>query len=146
MTSITEAMALFGIPLPPSFADIKPWVVFLAQLVELAGSAVIALFVAAALITLIAERGIGITQSRILIAQGVVWALNLKAGAALLKSLVIQSWSQLAFLAAILIIRTVVKNVFAYEAVRLERREKRQRSARGENVPPIHHPLPPNVR
>jgi uncharacterized membrane protein len=89
----------------------------LALLIEATAGLVVAAHVLAALGAVL--RGRGPEAARLIVAEGAVLALSLEAGAALLKTLHLPGWPQIAAFAAILALRTVLKRVFAAEQARL---------------------------
>ncbi len=51
-------------------------------------------------------------QAQILVANGTLLGLSIKLVAALLKTIELQTWNQLALFATILVLRTIIKKVF----------------------------------
>lgn len=90
---------------------------FLALWVEMAGSFALAVFAAIAAFALL--RGQTPEAARLLLAEGVILALNLKTAATLLKTLDLPTWDSIAAFAAILALRTLLKRVFVAEQKRL---------------------------
>jgi uncharacterized membrane protein len=88
--------------------------------IEMIGAVIIVGYAVAAVLALL--RGRGITESRLLVAQGSLMGLSFKLAATLLKTILIQTWGQILFFAAILAIRIVLKRIFTGEEARLERR------------------------
>ncbi len=88
--------------------------------IEVVGALIIAGYAAAALVALLRREGID--RARLLIADGVIMGLSFKLAATLLKTILLQSWSDILMFAAILAIRTVLKQLFAWEKAELERR------------------------
>ncbi len=88
--------------------------------IEMIGALIIVGYAIAAVVALI--RGRGITESRLLIAQGSLMGLSFKLAATLLKTILIHTWGQILFFAAILTLRIVLKRIFVGEQARLERR------------------------
>jgi uncharacterized membrane protein len=91
-----------------------------AVLIEAAGSALLAGFVAAACGVLL--RGGAPERARLLVAEGAVLALGLKTGATLLKTPDLPGWDRIVALAAILALRTALKRAFTAEATAIARR------------------------
>lgn len=85
----------------------------LALIIDLLGSLYIAGGAAAALWTLL--RGGDLQRPRVIIADVAVAGLGFKLAGTLLRTLELGSWNQLATLAAILALRTVLRGVFARE-------------------------------
>lgn len=88
--------------------------------IEMVGALIIAGYAVAAVLALL--RGRGITESRLLVAQGSLMGLSFKLAATLLKTILIQTWGQILVFAAILALRIILKRIFVGEQVRLERR------------------------
>lgn len=94
-----------------------------AILVEFGGALVIALYVVLAVLGLL--RGtLSIDRARLLVANGVLAALDLKLAATLLKTIELQSWGDIGIAFAILGIRTVVKRALTSEEEKIAAREK----------------------
>ncbi len=85
-------------------------------LIELAGALVIAGYAAAAVASLLRTRDVA--AARLLLADGVLTGLSIKLAAALLRTIVVQSWDEVLTFAAIFAIRQVLKRVFVWEAER----------------------------
>jgi hypothetical protein len=85
----------------------------LGRLIELAGAAVVLWYVARA--SLAALRGQGAINAHILMAGGVLAALNLMVAATLLKTIALHNWRQIGMFTFVLGLRTVMKHVFAWE-------------------------------
>ncbi|WP_420596403.1 DUF1622 domain-containing protein [Deinococcus sp.] len=92
-----------------------------ALLIEAVGSLYVLVYVLAALWAL-RQGSRHLTEARLLIADGVLAALNFKVAATLLKTLELQSWQQIAVFAAIFALRTVLKRFFTWERRQLESR------------------------
>ena len=90
-----------------------------ATLIEVVGSLIILGYVLAALWQL-ARRDV--TRTRLLIADGVIAGLNFKVAAALLKLAGVLTWNQIGLFVVTLALRTVLKRVFSWERVRLEKK------------------------
>lgn len=88
-----------------------------AAAADLAGSAVLAGWVAAAAARLVSGRGV--TAARLALAEGAVLALSIKTAGALLRTIELHTWGQLGTFAAILALRLTLKKLFAWEARRL---------------------------
>jgi uncharacterized membrane protein len=82
-------------------------------LIDLVASVVIAGYVILAMFKL--ARGGGIDQARLLVAEGAVLGLSFKVAATLLKTLELHTWEQILMFAAILALRTILKQVFLWE-------------------------------
>ncbi|WP_019585599.1 DUF1622 domain-containing protein [Deinococcus apachensis] len=91
----------------------------LRLLVELVTNLVLFGYIVAALLTLI--RGGGIPRARLLVVDGILFALNLKVVATLLRTMEITTWNQIGLFAAVFVLRAVLKRVTTWE-----RRELRQ--------------------
>lgn len=87
-------------------------------LIELVGSVLIAGYCAAAAILLLRTRVPG--PARLLVIQGSLWGLSLKTAASLLKTIELQTWTQIGAFAAILALRTLLKRVLTWEEKRIE--------------------------
>ena len=84
---------------------------------ELVGGVLILGYAAAALGSLATRRSI--EGARALVIQGTLAGLSLKLAATLLKTIQIHSWQQIGAFAAILALRTLVKQLFLWERGRL---------------------------
>lgn len=91
-----------------------------AQLIEALGSLYLLWYVLRAFWTLKNGTDQHLTAARLLIADGVLAALNFKVAATLLKTLELQTWPQIGMFAAIFAFRTVLKRFFSWERRRLE--------------------------
>lgn len=87
--------------------------------IEAAGSLLLLGYVLAALLALLRRHGL--ERSRLLLADGAVFALGFKTGASLLKTLELGTWRQIGAFVAILALRTVLKRAFAAEKAALLR-------------------------
>lgn len=89
----------------------------LIALIEFGGALIVAVYCALAAIRLLRERQPA--GARHLVAMGAIMGLNFKLAATLLKTLVVTSGNQVAMLAFVLALRTVLKRTFARERGRL---------------------------
>lgn len=64
---------------------------------------------------LAAAAGRNVRRARLNISEGVILALSLQTATALLKTIVVTSWQELGMFAAILALRTLVKQYFNWE-------------------------------
>lgn len=101
------------------------FIVPVAQLIEALGGAYLLWYVLRAFWTLtVRTPGSGtdqrLTAARLLIAEGVLTALNFKVAATLLKTLELHTWPQIGMFAAIFALRTLLKRFFIWERDRLE--------------------------
>ena len=81
--------------------------------IEFVGALIIAGYAAAAVVALIRIQNID--QARRLIAEGVITGLSFKLAATLLKMILLQSWEQILMFTAIFAIRTLLKQLFAWQ-------------------------------
>lgn len=86
-------------------------------LIDLVAAVVIAGYVAAALVKL--ARGGGVEEARLIVAEGAVLGLSFKVAATLLKTLELHTWDQILMFAAILAMRTILKQLFLWEKQQL---------------------------
>ncbi len=87
-------------------------------IIDLISALVIVGYVIGALAKLL--RGASVGQARLLVAEGAVLGLSFKVAASLLKTLEIHSWNQIGMFAAIFCLRTVLKQLFTWEARHLQ--------------------------
>ncbi len=85
--------------------------------IEMLGAIVLMGYVLAALLALI-PRG-DIVTSRIAIADGAIASLSVKLAATLLKTILLQSWTQIGMFVVILALRTLLKRIFEWERQKL---------------------------
>jgi uncharacterized membrane protein len=104
--------------LPDSLFDLGFW----AAAIELVGGLIIIGYVVAAL-WVVARRRAPV-RARLLVAEGVITGLSFKLAGTLLKTILIQSWEQLAIFAAIFALRFVLKRVFVWDLARARRSER----------------------
>ena len=90
------------------------------SLIELAGAVLIAGYCAAGAVMLLRTRAPG--PARLLVIQGSLWGLSLKTAASLLKTVELQTWTQIGFFASIFALRTLIKRVMTWEERRIEAR------------------------
>lgn len=100
-----------------------PLIQVLTLAIEAVGSLIIALFVVAALWRLAVTRSIA--AARYTVAQGALAGLTFKVAATLMKTIVLESWRQIAVFAVVLSLRTVLKRLFAWEQQRAAARYPR---------------------
>jgi len=103
------------------------YILFAAQLIELGGSLAIVGYVASALYYLLRHREAGIERARLAVANGALAGLNFKLAATLLKTIELQTWTQLGFFAFIFLLRFILKRAFTYERRELRAREEKAR-------------------
>ncbi|HEY0526213.1 MAG TPA: DUF1622 domain-containing protein [Stellaceae bacterium] len=89
-------------------------------LIEFGGAVAIVGACLTAVVRLFRDCG-DIDAARRIVAGGVVWGLDFKLAATLLKTTELRSWEQILVFAAVLTLRTVVKRVLAWEQGRLRR-------------------------
>ncbi len=92
-------------------------------LIEAVGALFIASYALVAGIVLVRSRDI--TRSRLLVVEGALWGLSIKLAASLLKTIELHDWTQILTFAAILALRTLLRQVFTWEQAQLERRAAR---------------------
>ncbi|GAA5514393.1 hypothetical protein Dcar01_03148 [Deinococcus carri] len=85
----------------------------LRLLVELVTNLVLFGYVAFALLVLV--RGGGLRRVRLLVADGILFALNFKVIATLLRTMELTTWNQIGLFAAVFVLRTVLKRVVTWE-------------------------------
>ena len=98
----------------------------LAALIEFGGALIIAVAVARALAAL--ATGSGIEEARLIVIAGSLSALGYKSAATLLKAIELGTWRAIATFAAILTLRTFIKQVLLWERSRLLSRPAAVRS------------------
>lgn len=91
-----------------------------ASLVELLAAVVIAVHAVRAGVAIV--QGRGSDPARLILAQGVLAALGFSLAATLLKVLALQGWAQIRIFATVFVLRTVLKQVFLGEQLRMEAR------------------------
>ena len=101
----------------------RTWV----AVVELAAGVVIAGYGATALVTLVRTRDVD--RARLVMADGVVTGLGVLVVAALLKMIILETWSDIGLFAVILSLRTLLRRLFDWEKGRLARRGPRAEAA-----------------
>ena len=97
-------------------ADLHP-IPWLAALIEFGGALIVAVAVVRALLALVAGRGIA--QARLLVIGGSLSALGYKSAATLLKAIELETWRSIASFAAILALRTLLKQFLTWERGRI---------------------------
>lgn len=102
----------------------------MALWIEFGGAVIVVWSIARALLILVRSRAAedSITRARLAVADGVLWALSFKLAAALLKTIEIRTWNEILAFAAILALRTLVKQVLVWETRHLESRVGRPAS------------------
>ena len=90
---------------------------WLGLALQLSGATVIAVFVAAALVTV--SLGQGVSHARFLVAEGVLGGLGLMTAATLLRTIGLRTWPQILMFTFILLLRILLKRLFAWEKQRL---------------------------
>lgn len=80
---------------------------------DTASALVIAGYCAAALIT--AVRTGRATEAQSLVARGALLGMSIKLVGTCLRTVELQTWTQIGFFAAILVLRTVLKKIFQWE-------------------------------
>lgn len=106
--------------LPPSWLHLSAW----TAAIEFLGALFVTAYCLRAVEALFRHKGV--RSARLLVAEGALWGLSFKVAATLLKMISINTWSQIGMLAATLVIRTVLKRLFLWEAEQLRRREPPQ--------------------
>jgi uncharacterized membrane protein len=104
--------------LPDSLLDLGFW----AAAIELVGGLIITGYVVAALWVVARRRGP--VRARLLVAEGVIAGLSFKLAGTLLKTILIQSWEQLALFVAIFVLRFVLKRFFMWDLAQVRRSER----------------------
>jgi uncharacterized membrane protein len=97
------------------------WVSRLALCIEMAGSLIIAAGCVRGLLRLLRYRGghRALRECRLVVAAAVLDGLGFKVAAALLKTIELRSWGQIAAFAAILALRSLLKFALGRERARL---------------------------
>ena len=90
-----------------------------AAIIEFIGGLFIIGYLLAALILLLQRRDI--RRARLLITDGIIYALSFKVAGTLLKAIELRTWQQIWMFVAILALRTVLKQVFTWERTKLGR-------------------------
>jgi uncharacterized membrane protein len=93
-----------------------------AATIEFIGALLIGGYAVAALVTFARTRDVD--QMRLTLADGVIVGLDFKLAGTLLKTVLIHTWDQLLFFAAILVLRIALKQVFTWEADRIRARQR----------------------
>ena len=94
------------------------WLAWLRVATDLAGTLVLVASLLAALIGLARSRDLRRTQR--LVADGVLFALNIKVAATLLRTTELISWSQLGLFAALFVLRTLLSRFLSWERRQLD--------------------------
>ena len=100
------------------FTDIFDFALW-AAIIEFIGALFIVGYLLAALILLLQRRDI--RRARLLVTDGIIYALSFKVAGTLLKTISLHTWQQFWMFAAILALRTVLKQVFMWERTELGR-------------------------
>ncbi|HLH22788.1 MAG TPA: DUF1622 domain-containing protein [Chloroflexota bacterium] len=99
---------------------IRAWIV----VIQLGGALAITGYAAKALVTLVRARSV--EEARLVMADGVIVGLTVLVVATLLKTIVLQSWTDIGLFAVTLGLRTLLKRLFAWEEAQLRRRAARR--------------------
>lgn len=94
------------------------FVVLSAAVIEFAGALIIAVHAGRGLWALAHRRSV--RQARGLVLSGCISGLELKLGATLLKTLLLTSWPQIMTFVTVLILRTLLKQLFLWEQRQLD--------------------------
>jgi uncharacterized membrane protein len=92
---------------------------FTASLIDICVALSVVAALARALLAL--ARGRGLDAARLRIADGIVAALSFGVAATVLRVIVLHSWLDIAMLASIYAIRTIVKRALLWESAALRR-------------------------
>jgi uncharacterized membrane protein len=95
---------------------------FLILLIELIGSLILIRYVIAAIIVLIGGYR-HLEHAQYLIADGALIALNFKLAGTLLKTIELKSWQQIFTFSMILLLRTLLKRLFTWEAKQIHTKQ-----------------------
>ncbi|WP_245588530.1 DUF1622 domain-containing protein [Deinococcus pimensis] len=95
------------------------WLPLARLAVELVTNVVVAGAALLAAASLLRGGDLAPDRARSRLADGLLLALSLKTAAALLRTLEVRTWTQIGLFAAVLVLRIVLKRVFAAEAARL---------------------------
>src|SRR5690348_2839346 len=98
-----------------NFFDFTLW----AFIIEFVGGSLIVGYIVAAIVTLL--RGGGITQARLLAADGAITGLSFKLAGTLLKTIELHTWQQILVFIVIFALRTLLKRLFIWEKGQLQR-------------------------
>ncbi len=109
---------------PPDMPQPAAWI----AAIEFVGALLIVGYCVGGVIELVRTRDPATV--RLLVIQGSLWGLSLKTAAALLKTIELRNWQQIAAFAAILALRTLLKRVMTWE----------QRHLRAPPRTPAPHP------
>lgn len=91
-----------------------------ASIIEFIGALVIVYYVFLTIKLLLRTRDI--MQARLLLADGIIYALSFKVAGTLLKTIELQTWQQILMFSAILTIRTILKSLFVWERKEIQKR------------------------
>ena len=97
------------------FFDFVLW----ATIIEFIGALFIMGYLLVALKLLLQRRDI--RRARLLVADGIIYALSFKVAGSLLKTISLHTWQQIWMFAATLALRIVLKQVFMWERTELGR-------------------------
>ncbi len=89
-------------------------------IIELLAAIVVGLHAAWALIRIV--TGHGSDEARLLIARGVLAALGFSIAGTLLKTIALQSWAEIRMFAFVLLLRTLLKQIFRWEQTMITHR------------------------
>ena len=90
-----------------------------AAIIEFIGALFLIGYLLAALLLLLQRRDI--RRARLLVTDGIIYALSFKVAGTLLKAIELHTWQQIWMFVAILALRTVLKQVFMWERTELDR-------------------------
>ena len=96
------------------------WVTLGGTLIELLAAIVVGFHVLWAVARIL--TGHGSDDARLLIARGVLAALSFSVAGTLLKTIALQSWPQIRIFAFVLVLRTLLKQIFQWEQTMIARR------------------------
>ncbi|HZT99316.1 MAG TPA: DUF1622 domain-containing protein [Ktedonobacteraceae bacterium] len=99
-----------------NFFDFTLW----AFIIEFVGGLLIVGYIVAAIVTLL--RGGGITQARLLAADGAITGLSFKLAGTLLKTIELHTWQQILMFVAIFALRYALKRFFTWEKSQLQKK------------------------
>lgn len=93
--------------------DFSSW----GLVLQMAGAAIIAGFVAAAAFSLVRQRNV--VCARLLVAEGVIGGLGVMSAATLLRSIELRTWKQILMFSLVVTLRILLKKLFVGEKTRL---------------------------
>ena len=89
------------------------WITLAGLMIEVLAAIVVAYHVLQALIAIVRRQGSD--AARLWIAEGVIAALGFSMAGTLLKTIGLQSWTQIRLFAFVFLLRTLLKRVFQWE-------------------------------